>query len=117
MQTQRIVIALAGMALAATRGYAQSGDVVIEGSVPTTIVSYADLNLTSEAGRLALDRRADRAATGLCFEDRHAPVAELLAQHHCYSVAMTKARIDIQLAVARAGSQLASQGTIKVAAR
>jgi UrcA family protein len=117
MQTQRIVIALAGTALAATQGYAQSGDVIIEGGVPTAVVSYADLNLASPAGRLALDRRVDRAATGLCFEDRRAPVAELLAQRNCYSAALSRAQIDIQQAVARASNQLALQGSIKVAAR
>ncbi len=117
MQTQRIVIALTGIVLAAGRAGAQDNPVIVEGGVPTAIVSYADLDLSSTAGRSTLDRRVDRAATGLCFEDRRAPVADLIAQHHCYSVAMSKAKIDIQEAVARAGSALALQGSIKVAAR
>ncbi len=117
MQTQRIVIASAGMFLAATQAGAQSNPLVVEGGVPTAIVSYADLDLTSAAGRSTLDRRVDRAATGLCFEERRAPVAEMIAQHHCYSAAMSKARIDIQQAVARASGPLALQGSIKVAAK
>jgi len=117
MQTQRIVIALAGIALAAGQARAQNSPVIVEGGVPTAVVSYADLDLTSTAGRLTLDRRVNRAATGLCFENRRAPVEELLAQHHCYSAAMSRARIDIQQAVARAGAQFALQGSIKVAAR
>ena len=117
MQTQRIVIALAGIVMTAGQARAQNSPVIVEGGVPTAIVSYADLDLTSTAGRLTLDRRVTRAATGLCFEDRRAPVEELIAQHHCYSAAMSRAQIDIQQAVARAGSQLALQGSIKVAAK
>ena len=35
----------------------------------TTIVTYSDLDLTTEAGREALDRRIDRAARSVCGLD------------------------------------------------
>jgi UrcA family protein len=115
MQKPQFALAAAAIAVA-TPALAQS-PVIVEGGVPTAIVSYADLDLTSAAGRLTLDRRANRAASDLCLDNRHMPLDEQIAQRQCFSVAMTKARIDIQQAVAHAGRQLAAEKTIRLAAR
>lgn len=116
---QRLCIVLAGtvMLLATGQALAESGDVIVEGGVPTATVSYADLNITSAAGRLALDRRVARAATELCIEHRRLPIDELIMENHCFSKALSKARIDIEQAVAAAKLRMASSGTIKLAAR
>src|SRR3954463_12949834 len=117
MRILRMTIAAAGIFLAAAEGRAQIGPVVIEGSLPTARVSYADLDLTSPAGRLTLDRRVSRAASVLCIDNQRAPLDEFMAQRHCYSTAMSAARVDIRQAVARAGTSFASQATILVAAK
>jgi|tagenome__1003787_1003787.scaffolds.fasta_scaffold19637005_1 UrcA family protein len=117
MRILRMTVAAAGIFLAAAEGRAQVAPVVIEGSLPTARVSYADLDLTSPAGRLTLDRRVSRAASVLCLDNQRAPLDEFMAQRHCYSTAMSKARIDIEQAVNRAGTRFASQATILVAAK
>jgi UrcA family protein len=116
MQIPQLAIAVAGLALVAP-ALAQNEPVVIEGGQPVATVSYADLNIGSAAGRHALEGRVTRAASGLCLENYRQSLAELAAEHRCFSLAMAKARIDIDLAVARASTQLASAQTIKVAAK
>ena len=117
MQTLRFTIAAAGIFLAAANANAQTAPLVVEGGLPTARVSYADLDLRSPAGRLTLDRRVSHAAGDICLDKRRQSLAELTAQRECYSAAMSKARVDIQGAVLRATNQLASQGSILVAAK
>jgi UrcA family protein len=117
MQKNIITLAGAAMLFVAGEGRAQNSPVLVEGGVPTAVVSYADLNITSEPGRLALERRVERAASGLCLDYVRAPVEDLIVRHQCYSTAMTRARIDIQQAVARARNDFAMEGAIRVAAK
>ncbi len=117
MQMLRIVLAGAVMLFTTAQALAQSGDVIVEGGVPTATVSYADLNITSTAGRLTLDRRVVRAATQLCIEYRRLPIDEMIMENRCFSKAMSKARIDIEHAVAAAKLQMASSDAIKLAVR
>jgi UrcA family protein len=116
MQKPQLALAVAGLVLA-TPALAQNEPVVSEGGLPIATVSYADLNIVSPAGRHALERRVMRAASGLCLENSRQPLSEFAAERRCFSLAMAKARIDIDLAVARAGTQLASTRTIIVAAK
>ena len=116
MQKPQLAIAVAGLFLAIP-AHAQNEPVLIEGGLPTAVVSYADLNITSPAGRHVLENRVTRAASDLCLETYRQTLSEFAAQRHCFSVAMAKARIDIDLAVARANGQLASAGTITVAVK
>jgi UrcA family protein len=116
MQIPQLAIAVAGLALAAP-ALAQNEPLVIEGGLPAVAVSYADLNIGSAAGRHSLEGRVTRAASGLCLENYRQSLSEFAAQHRCFSRAMAKARIDIDLAVARAGTKLASARTINVAAK
>ena len=118
MQKPQFAIAVAGLALAASPALAQNEPVVIEGGLPTARVSYADLNISSPAGRHALEGRVTRAASGLCIENYRQTLTQFGAEQRCFSLAMAKARIDIDLAVARAGTALASTALIiTVAAR
>lgn len=109
--------AAAGLALVAAQAAAQVSPVVIQGDVPTVAVSYADLNISSVAGRHTLEGRVARAAATLCLNARPTPIDEYMAGRECYSGAMARAKVDINLAVARANGQLASVGWIRVAAR
>lgn len=110
-------VAAAAFAFSAAQAAAQTGPVVIEGGVPTVTISYADLNITAPAGRHTLEGRVVRAAAGLCLDGRPQPLDEFMAGRQCFSRAMSRARTDIDLAVARARIQLASGRIIKVAAR
>jgi UrcA family protein len=117
MQKPQFAIALAALAFASP-AFAQNEPVVIEGGLPVARVSYADLNIGSAAGLRALEGRVTRAASGLCLENYKQTLSQFSAEQRCFSLAMAKARIDIDLAVARAGTQLASAAlTITVAAR
>jgi UrcA family protein len=110
-------LAAAGLALVAAQSAAQVSPVVIRGDVPTVSVSYADLNITAPAGRHTLEGRVARAAASLCVDTRRTPLDEYIAGRECFSGAMARARVDIDIAVARASMQLASAGSIRVAAR
>jgi UrcA family protein len=117
MQTLRIALTAAAVLVAAAPAFAQTAPVVVEATAPTATVSYADLNIASDAGRLVLERRVRQAATDLCLANRREPLDQVMAERQCFLFAMTHARSDIDLAVARARTQIASGGTITVAAR
>jgi UrcA family protein len=117
MQPPRIAIAAAAALFSVVPATAQNGPILIQGDVPTATVSYADLDIGSQAGRHTLEGRVARAATRLCMDNRRAPVGEMIEQRQCLSTAVRQAAIDIDLAVARSRSQLASTGTIRVAAK
>lgn len=117
MQTFRMSIAAVAILLAAGEARAQISPVVVESGIPTARVSYADLNLASPAGRLTLDRRVTDAAAMLCLDNERVPLDQFAAQRECYSTALSRARVDIEQAVARASSQYASNRSILVAAR
>jgi len=116
MQKPQLAVVVAGLVLT-TPALAQNEPVVIEGGFPVATVSYADLNIGSPAGRRALEGRVTRAASSLCIENFRQTLGEFSAEHRCFSLAMAKARIDIDLAVAKASTQLASGRTIVVAAK
>lgn len=85
----------------------------VDGSeLVTARVSFADLNLSSPAGRASLDRRIEHAIDGICGQlpsanlDMAAPVAK------CRAVAKASASSQRQLAVATA-----QRSTIQIAAR
>lgn len=117
MQTFQMAIAAAAIFLAAGEARAQISPVVVESGVPTARVSYADLDLTSPAGRSTLDRRVTSAAAMLCLDNQRVPLEEFALERQCYSTALSKARVDIEQAVARASNRFASSGSILVAAK
>jgi UrcA family protein len=117
MHSRSIAIAAAAALFSVVPATAQKEPILIQADVPTATVSYADLNIGSLAGRHTLEGRVARAATRLCMDNRRAPLDELIEQRRCLSTAVRQAGIDIDLAVARSRSQLASTGTIRVAAK
>jgi len=85
MQTLRMTIAAAGIFLAASDGRAQMSPVLVEGIAPTARVSYADLDLTSPAGRLTLNRRVTDAAANLCLDNQRVVMTNSCRQMTCES--------------------------------
>jgi UrcA family protein len=116
MKTLVIGIATLGLAAAASA----APPIVVEGeSQPTVAVSYADLDLGTEAGRARLDSRIRRAAKTLCLDEGVRDLADRLDQKSCMNFAVASARPQIEQAVVTAGrSPLpGSKKTIVVAAR
>jgi UrcA family protein len=71
----------------------------------TRHVSYADLDLSSAAGRAAMDQRISRAATSVCF----AQYRDLQLAGACRSDTVARAKADLDQAIRR--------NTVQVAAR
>lgn len=80
---------------AETPGFTQP--IIIENvGPPTAIVSFADLNMQSNAGRETLDRRIRRAADLLCYESGKTDLDRLADQRNCYRTAMNGARLQVR---------------------
>lgn len=91
---------------------------VVEGGLPTISVTYADLNLASDAGRERLLARVRGAATRLCQNHLAGVTSEQIQRRSCYRAAIADARNQMNQAVADNGrTRLAGRATITVAAR
>ncbi len=97
-----LVTLLGAMALASTMAQAEA---------PSIEVSYADLDLASHAGRAALEARVARATRRVCGDTFALDLHTATASRKCIVAAHAKARLQIDLAVAR------TQNAIRVAAR
>jgi UrcA family protein len=108
----------AGLALIVAAGpaAAEREPIFVDGA-PVARVGYSDLNLASADGRRTLERRVARAAASLCTEFGHKPLKQQMAERTCLSVTQSKARIDIDEAVAKATIRLASKPFLQVAAK
>jgi len=77
-------------------------------ALPQAHVSYADLNLSTEAGLKALNSRINAAIRGLCGDARSGmPLAEYGSIRECASVARRSAQEQIAAAVSGSSSQQA----------
>ena len=65
---------------------------VIREPVRVQRVSFADLNLATIDGRLALYGRIRAAARNVCARDGERSVEALVSAHSCYTAAVAKAR-------------------------
>jgi len=115
---QILKAAFLGVALIAVPAFAQGDSpVVVEGGVPTAIVSYADLDIGSSSGLATLNGRISRAASRLCFDNAHRDVPTKALEARCFDTAMASAKPQVERAIADKSTSLASNGAIKVAAR
>jgi UrcA family protein len=117
MKTPSITMVAATALMAAAQANAQPSPIIVQSDAPTATVSFADLDLTAAAGRQTLEGRAARAAAGLCLADPVRALDDVMAERQCFAFAMSHARIDIDLAVSRAKTQLAYEPMIRLAAR
>lgn len=82
----------------------------------TAAVKYADLNLASPAGAEALNKRVVRAAKQVCdVGDTRSLRTEADAQD-CFKIAVARAAPQVELALANAGTQVAENSRVSVAA-
>ena len=110
----RKLAVLAG--LVAMPAFAQGeSPVIVEGGVPTTVVSYADLDLGSSSGLATLNGRINSAASRLCHQGGRQDLPRQMYEARCFKTAVASAKPQVDRAI---GNQsLASSGAIKVAAR
>jgi UrcA family protein len=82
----------------------------------STEVRYADLNLASADGAAALKARVTHAADKVCGVSRDLSLRSTAAAKGCAKIAVAKAMPQVELALAKAGTQLAESGRVTVAA-
>lgn len=83
----------------------------------TAEVHYADLNLTSSDGAKALTARVERAAKRVCEVNGDRSLDATLEARACTKVAVARAMPQVELALANAGTQLAENSRVSVAAK
>lgn len=105
--TNRIAVAAAaGAILLAAPAQAQTAqNVVVQGSqdVRTAKVSFADLNLSSAAGRSSLEARVRGAVKQVCPSASPMPIFEFLQSQQCQQAAHAAANSRIAQIIAAKG--------------
>lgn len=86
-------------------------------TAPVTEVSYADLNLANADGAEALKARVVRAAKRVCTMEGDKSLDGAMAARKCTSVAVARAMPQVELALANAGTRLAENSRLSVAAK
>lgn len=105
---KKLLFALA--ALSATAPLAAS-----ERDIPHTVrITYADLDLTGDAGKTTLDHRIERALRDLCGEDQQLGLAKRLQEIRCRRSAMTQIAVQRDRVLANAQNRLAPRATAAV---
>jgi len=87
--------------------------------VRTMRVSYADLNINSDAGLHRLMQRVKGAAEWVCDVPAYEHVAldEQMASRTCFNESLARARSDIGVIQQRAQNGLSTRGEIEIAQR
>jgi UrcA family protein len=85
-------------------------ELVVNGAAPTARVSYADLDLASQAGVAKLERRVSAAADRLCVGIGIETLTARLAGQTCRDAAIASAAPQIQRAVAKYATAQAAGG-------
>jgi UrcA family protein len=82
----------------------------------TTEVRYGDLNLTTDAGVAQLQRRIKAAAAAACGrpDGRDIKASQAAATCRETAVANAKAKVELAVANARSGQDLAANSSVKV---
>jgi len=70
--------------------------IIIEADVPTIVVSYADLNVGTPAGRSRLQTRIRHAAETLCLDHNVRDVERSMSGRTCYNRAIGSASGQMQ---------------------
>ena len=86
-------------------------------AAPVTEVRYADLNLASPDGAQALKTRVVRAAKRVCSSEGDKSLDGAMEARSCARLAVARAMPQVELALANAGTQLAENSRLSVAAK
>ena len=110
------LIAVACILMGAGSAVAQPGVVVTRETVPTATVSYADLNIWSEAGQNQLARRIRSAASGICIDNYKVELEIGRYQRRCFNTALSSGMRQMQMIIASRPGTLAAS-TLIISAR
>ena len=108
---------LVAFTILAAAGSAAAQPPVAETGAPTTVVSFADLDIGSPAGLRALNGRIQRAASTLCIQQGVRSLQSELAGRRCMSVAMSGAKAGLDQVLAERSVHLASRSKSQVSGR
>ena len=76
---------------------------VVVTAAPSRVVSYADLNISSQAGQTRLLNRIRAAAGDLCLENNREEVKLAAARRTCFNTAYNGGLKQMEMAIAIAG--------------
>ncbi|HEX4737635.1 MAG TPA: UrcA family protein [Allosphingosinicella sp.] len=102
-----MALAVTGATFAAATP-ASGAELVVNGTVPTARVHYADLDLRSQAGVARLEHRVAAAADRLCIGDGVESLADRLTGMQCRDAAIATAVPQVRSAIERASTAQAS---------
>lgn len=83
---------------------------------PTVRVAYSDLNLATADGATELKARVNRAAKLVCVNDGDKSLDAYAASKKCAKLSAARAMPQVELALADAGTQVAENSRVSVAA-
>lgn len=111
------VVLGAGAIVPATSA-AAADTVIVTAPAPSARVSYADLDLGSQAGRAQLQQRIRGAAGSLCFEDNVNPLDVRLLRHACFTAAVADGYRQVdELVTARGSGTAVAASALTIVAR
>lgn len=110
------LIAVGCILMGAGSAVAQPGVVVTREAVPTAVVSFADLNIWSQAGQDQLTRRIRSAASDICIDSYKVDLETGSYQRHCFNTALNSGLKQMNMAIASRPGTLAAT-TLIVSAR
>jgi len=115
---RKTVVLLGSLLFTFSSALAQPPVVITGDALPFQVVSYADLNINSEAGKDRLVDRIRSAAEDLCLDSSKEQVKFEAARHRCYSTALNNGITQMNSAIAEKanGSTLAT-ATLVISAR
>jgi UrcA family protein len=97
-------------------GVAAQPPVVVTAS-PFKVVSYADLNISSQAGQTRLVHRIRAAADDLCLEDNREEVKVKAARRTCFDTAYNGGLAQMNMAIAGRPNSALATATLVISTR
>jgi UrcA family protein len=100
---------LVAFTILATAGNAVAQPPAGEIDAPTTVVSFADLDIGSPAGLRTLNGRIHAAASRLCIQPARRSLQAEMVERRCMSAAMSSGQAGVDQALAERSVRLASR--------
>ena len=115
---RKTLVLMGSLLFASSSAFAQPPVVVTGESAPFKVVSYADLNIGSQAGQDRLINRIRSAAEDICLEGSREQVKFEVARRHCYSTALKSgfSQMNSAIAAKASGATLAA-ATLTISGR
>jgi UrcA family protein len=106
------LIAVGCILMGAGSAVAEPGLVVTREAVPTAVVSFADLNIWSQAGQSQLTHRIRAAASDICIDNYKVELEIGTLQRRCFNTALNSGMRQMNMAIASQPGTLATSTLI-----